>query len=103
VHYPLHFAPYTPASRFPGDATDPRFHTKPQLAIELIEQARAAGIPFHAVVADCFYGDNIELEGRLMQRRIPYVLAHRSTWGGWAPVEEAHSFAEAVGDLPRAE
>jgi SRSO17 transposase len=79
LHYPLHFAPYTPASRFSGGANNPRFHTKPQLAIELIEQARAAGISFHAIVADCFYGDNMELEGLLMQRRIPYVLAHRST------------------------
>jgi hypothetical protein len=102
VHYPLHVAPYTLVSRFAAGAKDPRFRTKPQIAIALIEQARAAGIPFRAIVADCFYGDNIELEGLLRQRRIPYVLAHRSTWGGWAPAEEAHSFAEAVQDLPRA-
>jgi SRSO17 transposase len=101
VHYPLHVAPYTLVSRFAAGAKDPRFRTKPQIAIALIEQARAAGIPFRAIVADCFYGDNMELEGLLMQRRIPYVLAHRSTWGGWAPAEEAHSFAEAVQDLPR--
>jgi len=102
VHYPLHFAPYTPASRFCGGTKDRRFRTKPQIAIDLIERARAAGIPFRAVVADCFYGDNPELQGLLTQRKIPYVLAHRSTWGGWAPAEEAHSFAEAVSDLPRA-
>ena len=102
VHYPLHVAPYTLASRFAAGTKDPRFRTKPQIATDLIEQARAAGIPFCAVVADCFYGDNNELEGLLLQRRIPYVLAHRSTWGGWAPAEEAHSFAEAVQDLPRA-
>ena len=58
VHYPLHFAPYTPASRFAAGAKDPRFRTKPQIALELIEQARAADIPFRAVVIDCFYGDN---------------------------------------------
>jgi len=103
VHYPLHFAPYTPASRFPGGTNDPRFRTKPQIAIDLIERARAAGIPFRAVVIDCFYGDNPELEGRLAQRKIPYVLAHRGTGSqGWARAEEAHSFAEAVSDLPRA-
>jgi SRSO17 transposase len=103
VHYPLHFAPYTPASRFPGGKSDPRFRTKPQIALAVIEQARAADIPFHAVVADCFYGDNAELEGLLTQRKIPYVLAHRGTGGrGWAPAEDAHCFAEAVGDLPRA-
>jgi SRSO17 transposase len=103
VHYPLHFAPYTPASRFPGGKNDPRFRTKPQIAVALLEQARAADVPFRAVVADCFYGDNTELEGLLTQRKIPYVLAHRGTGGrGWAPAEDAHCFAEAVGDLPRA-
>src|SRR5690349_20968428 len=103
LHYPLHVAPYTPAPRFPGGKTDPRFRTKPQIAVALLEQARAAHIPFRAVVADCFYGDNTELEGLLTQRKIPYVLAHRSTGGGgWAPAEEAHSFAEALRDLPRA-
>jgi SRSO17 transposase len=103
VHDPLHFVPYTPASRFPDGKNDPRFRTKPQIAVALIEQARAADIPFRAVVADCFYGDNTELEGLLTQRKIPYVLAHRGSGGlGWAPAEEAHSFAEALRDLPRA-
>jgi SRSO17 transposase len=100
VHYPLHVAPYTPASRFAAGAKDPRFRTKPQIALDLIEQARAANIPFRAVVIDCFYGDNPELEGQLTQRKIPYVLAHRGSWSqGWARAEEAHSFAEAVQDL----
>ena len=100
VHYPLHVAPYTPASRFATGTKDPRFRTKPQIALDLIEQARAANIPFRAVVADCFYGDNPELEGRLTQGKIPFVLAHRGSWSqGWARAEEAHSFAEAVRDL----
>ena len=103
VHYPLHVAPYTPASRFAAGTKDPRFRTKPQIALDLIEQAHAAHIPFRAVVIDCFYGDNPELEWRLTQGKIPYVLAHRGTWSqGWARAEEAHSFEEAVQDLPRA-
>jgi SRSO17 transposase len=102
VHYPLHVAPYTPAARFAAGKNDRRFRTKPRIAMALIEQARAADIPFRAVVADCFYGDNNELEGLLTQRKIPYVLAHRGTGGlGWAPAEEAHSFAEALRDPPR--
>src|SRR3712207_2985022 len=37
------------------------------------------------------------------QGKIPYVLAHRGSWSqGWARAEEAHSFEEAVQDLPRA-
>src|SRR3712207_5043695 len=101
VHYPLHFAPYTPASRLPGGKDDPRFRTKPQIAVALVEQARAADIPFRAVVADCFYGDNAELEGLLTRRKIPHVLAHRATGGrGWAPAEEAHCFARRSGTCP---
>jgi hypothetical protein len=103
VHYPLHVAPYTPASRFAAGAKDPRFRTKPQIAIDLIEQAHTADIPCRAVVIDCFYGDNPELDWRLTQGKIPYVLAHRGNWSqGWAPAEAAHSFEEAVQDLPRA-
>src|SRR3954452_1497692 len=68
-----------------------------------VEQAHAANIPFRAVVIDCFYGDNPELEWRLTQGKIPYGLAHRGSWSqGWAPAEEAHSFEEAVQGLPRA-
>src|SRR5919202_751383 len=42
VYYPLHYAPYTPASRLPKGTADPAFRTKPQLAVALIEQARGA-------------------------------------------------------------
>src|SRR5919112_2813541 len=102
VHYPLHLAPYTPAARFAAGKDDRRFRTKPRIAMALVEQARAADIPFRAVVADCFYGDNNELEGLLTQRKIPYVLAHRGTGGpGWAPAPEAPSFSGGPPDLPR--
>lgn len=40
VHYPLHVEPYTPASRLSGGKTDPRFRTKPQIALSLIEAAQ---------------------------------------------------------------
>src|SRR5919202_4580606 len=103
VHYPLHVVPYTPAARFAAGKDDRRFRTKPRIAMALIEQARAADIPFRAVVADCFHGDNNELEGLLTQRKIPYVLAHRGTGGlGWAPAAEAQFLSEALRGLPRA-
>src|SRR4029450_14110689 len=57
-YWPLHAVPYTPASRLAKGHSDPGFRTKPQLAVELVEAARQAEIPFRAVVADCFYGDN---------------------------------------------
>jgi SRSO17 transposase len=57
-YWPLHVVPYTPASRLPGGERDREFRTKPQLAVELVQAARSAGIGFRAVVADCAYGDN---------------------------------------------
>jgi SRSO17 transposase len=98
-YYPLHVAPYTPESRLPEGKKDPAFHSKPQLALTLIERALAAGIAFKAIVADCFYGDHRELVATLRRRRLPFVLSHRGSVGrGWAPEEMAHSFHEALGE-----
>jgi hypothetical protein len=58
VYYPLHVEPYTPARRLPRGQADPAFRTKPQLAVQLVAAAGAAGVPFRAVVADGFYGDS---------------------------------------------
>ncbi|CAM3813012.1 transposase [Polaromonas hydrogenivorans] len=52
--YPLHVAPYTPAVRLAGGKHDAAFRTKPQIALNLVEQAQAAGVAFCAIVADCF-------------------------------------------------
>jgi SRSO17 transposase len=67
-HVPVGVKPYRPASRLPKGRKDPAFHTKPDLAWQLIEEARAAQVPFHLVVADSVYGENAQLEGRLFGR-----------------------------------
>jgi SRSO17 transposase len=100
VYYPLHVEPYTPARWFEGDKQDPAFRTKPQIARALVERARALGLPFRAVVADCAYGDNFEWEAALADADVPHVLAHRGALSrGWGPADLAHSFAEAIPDL----
>ncbi len=104
-HVPLGVKPYRPASRLPTGKRDPAFHTKPELAWELIEEARAADIPFRLVVADSVYGENAQLEARLFTARIPYVMGLRPSHGTWQMVEdEAHppafTPAEAAGRLP---
>src|SRR5215472_7594767 len=60
IYYPLHLRPYTPAERLAGGKKDPAFRTKPQLGVALVDAAVTARVSFRAVVADCFYGDNLE-------------------------------------------
>jgi SRSO17 transposase len=99
VYYPLHVVPYTPAERLPKGKHDPAFATKPQLAIALIDAALAAGIPFRAVVADSFYGDNGTFLGELQAAALPFVLALKPSSAIWAPAEAAHTPKEAAEDL----
>ena len=99
VYWPVHAVPYTPASRLPGGERDPGFRTKPQLAVELVQAAREAGIEFQAVVADCFYGDNPGFTNALVAAKVPFVLALKPRRGTWAPAEQAHTPVEAAGEL----
>jgi SRSO17 transposase len=105
-HVPVGVKPYRPASRLPKGKTDPAFHTKPDLAWTLIEEARAAKIPFRLVVADSVYGENALLESRLFAAHIPYVMGLRPSHGTWQWVQDpkhppAFTPAEAAHRLPR--
>lgn len=62
IYYPLQVRPYTPAARLAGGKHHPAFRTKPQLPLDLVQAARAAGIPFRAVVADSLYGEHPEFK-----------------------------------------
>jgi hypothetical protein len=96
IYYPLHVEPYTPAKRLQKGRGDPAFRTKPQIAVELVESARAASIAFRAVVADCLYGENADFEGAMFKARVPYVLSLRPHKGRWAEQEAAHTPQEAA-------
>jgi SRSO17 transposase len=48
------------------------FQTKPELGWQMIQQARARNIPFHAVLMDSLYGRNEALRQRLQQAQIEY-------------------------------
>lgn len=96
VYHPLHVEPYTPAKRLKKGRSDPAFRTKPQIAVELVEQAREASIPFRAVVADCLYGENPDFESALWKAKVPYLLSLRPHKGRWAEEEAAHTPEEAA-------
>jgi hypothetical protein len=99
VYYPLHGRPYTPAARLAGGKQDPTFRTNPQLALELVHAARAAGIPFRAVVADSLYGEHPEFTRTMWQADIPLVLAVKPSQVVWTAPPEPESPWEAADRL----
>jgi hypothetical protein len=96
VYYPLHVLPYTPAHHFKEGKRDPKFRTKLQLAVELVDAAVRAGVSFRAVVADCFYGEDETLKQELRRRGVGYVLALKPSHAWWHREGEIGSLQEVA-------
>jgi SRSO17 transposase len=88
IYYPLDVEPYTPAHHFAGGKHDPQFRTKLVIARELVARAVSQGIPFRAVVADSFYGDDAGFTAGLQQLQVGYVLALQPSHA-WVHLEGA--------------
>src|SRR5215213_6294694 len=96
IYWPVNFEPYTPAHHFEGGKEDPKFRTKLKIASQLVEQAVEGGIPFRAVVADSFYGEDEGFKRSLSELGVGYVMALKPSHAWWHKVGEIGSPYEAA-------
>src|SRR5215217_2584631 len=96
LYWPVDFEPYTPAHHFEGGKQDPKFRTKLKIAAQLVEQAVEEGIPFRAVVADSFYGEDEDFKRSLEELEVGYVLALKPSHAWWHKIGEIGSPYEAA-------
>jgi len=91
AYWPIAFEPYTPAHHFKGGKQDPTFRTKLKIARELVELSVEEGIPFRAVVADSFYGEDEDFKSSLEELGVGYVLALKPSHAWWHKIGEIGS------------
>jgi SRSO17 transposase len=96
LYYPLDVEPYTPAHHFPHGTTDPAFRTKLTIGVTLVRRAVDAGIPFRAVVADSFYGEDHGFQQGMDELGVGYVLALKPSHAWWHPIGTIGSPQEAA-------
>jgi hypothetical protein len=79
----LEVEPYTPKHHFEKGTSDPRFRLKLKIALQLVERTVETGVPFRAVVADSFYGEEEGFRQALSELGTGYVLALKESHSWW--------------------
>ncbi len=83
VYFPLQVEPYTPAHHSEGGKNDSKFRTKLKIARQLVERSIEMGVPFRAVLADSFYGEDRGFKRSLGKSEFGYVLALKKSHCWW--------------------
>jgi SRSO17 transposase len=96
VYWPVDYEPYTPQHHFARGKADPAFRTKLAIAGELVTSAVAGGLPFRAVVADSFYGEDAGFRQRLHELAVGYVLALKPSHTWWHQIGTVGALWEAA-------
>ncbi len=74
-----------PRRRSVGVPDEVEFAKKWQIALALIDDALAAGVRRHLVLADAGYGDSTEFRDGLTARQLPYVVGVMGSHCIWQP------------------
>lgn len=82
ITFPLIFKVFKPRTRLQSGDT---YKTKPELAVEIIEELEQWGFHFDGVLADCADGESGDFVSALEKRKLKDVLAIRSDHGVWLP------------------
>jgi SRSO17 transposase len=72
------------------------FRTKLKIGVELVNRAVHVPLPFRAVVADSFYGEDRSFRRGLQDLGVGYVLALKPSHAWYHPEMEIGSFQEAA-------
>jgi hypothetical protein len=105
-HAPLGVKPYQPASRLPTGRKDPAFQTKPQVAWQLVEEARGRK-PLPAGGRRLHLWESADLEAKLFAAQIPYVMGLRPWawlqlyWRRWSSTAPPPELAALLAHVAR--
>lgn len=82
ITYPLMFQIFKPKNRLQeGD----KYKTKPQIAIEIIQELKEWGFKIQLVLADSLYGESGDVIGCLENLKLEFIVAIRSNHGVLMP------------------
>jgi SRSO17 transposase len=82
ITFPLIFKIFKPQKRL---KEKDKYKTKPQLAIEIIQELRGLGFQFDIVLADSLYGESGDFIEALNKHQLKFVVAIRRNHGVWMP------------------